>query len=171
MNTLTPGDASDHVWLDVRITPNNSLTNRVAWTLAGSVVPPGALICAATAWMGAWLVTPLVVLSILALAGMILWHARQLGLYEQRVCLTDASLLVETRRNTISPVERAELSPHWLRVDRVNDTGRACDSLVLRAGLKKLEIGSVLSPPERASLADAIDAALRTRRTRQSLAA
>ena len=171
MTMSTPGNAYDHVWLDVCITPNNSLTNRVAGTLAASVILPGGLICAATAWMGAWLVTPLVVLSILSLAGLILWHGRQLGLYEQRVCLTDTALLVETRRNTASPVERAELSPHWLRVDRINDTGRACDSLILRAGLKKLEIGAVLSPPERISLANAIEAALRTRRTGQSLAA
>lgn len=171
MTANVPGGASETIWLDIRITPNISLNNRVALTLAGSLFLPGAMICAATAWMGAWLVTPLVILSVTVLAVLIIWHARQLCLYEQRVCLTDTVLCVETRERSEMPVQRSELSPHWARVDRVNDTGRACDSVLLRAGPRRVEIGAVLSPPERASLADAIEAALRTRRRQQSLAA
>jgi uncharacterized membrane protein len=171
MNASASGDASENIWLDIRITPNISLNNRVAMTLAGSLFLPGAMICAATAWMGAWLVTPLVFLSVAVLAVLIVWHARQLSLYEQRVCLTDTVLRVETRERSEMPVQKSELSPHWLRVDRINDTGRSCDSILLRAGPRRVEIGSVLSPPERASLADAIEAALQTRRRKQSLAA
>lgn len=168
-----PGAGEDvgRIWLDAVITPNVSLNNRVALILAASLILPGSLICLATAWMGAWLVTPLVFLSEIALGAMILWHARSLGQYRQRVCLTDTSIFVETRERAADAVTRSDLSPHWLRIDRVNDTGRGCDSLLLRAGPRRLEIGSVLSPPERASLADAIEAALQNRRCGQSLAA
>lgn len=165
------GEDDGRVWLDAVITPNVSLNNRVALTLAASLILPGSLICLATAWMGAWLVTPLVFLSEVGLGVMILWHARSLGQYRQRVCLTDTFLLVETRTRAGQPAERAELPPHWLRVDRVNDTGRGCDALILRAGPQHADIGAVLSPPERSSLADAIETALRNRRRGQSLAA
>ena len=165
------GDDDGRVWLDAVITPNVSLNNRVSLTLAALLILPGSLICLATTWMGAWLVTPLVFLSEVGLGVMILWHARSLGQYRQRVCLTDTFLLVETCTRVGQPIERAELPPHWLRVDRVNDTGRGCDALVLRAGTQHADIGSVLSPPERSSLADAIETALRNRRRGQSLAA
>nr|WP_321360383.1 DUF2244 domain-containing protein [uncultured Hyphomonas sp.] len=165
------GEENGRIWLDAVITPNISLNNRVALTLAASLILPGSLICLATAWMGAWMVTPLVFLSEVALGVMILWHARTLGQYRQRVCLTDTSILIETRSRVGQPVERAELRPHWLRVDRVNNTGKGCDALILRAGPQRTEIGSVLSPPERASLADAVEAALQNRRRGQSLAA
>ena len=168
---VDPGEEKGRIWLDVVVTPNVSLNNRVALILAASLILPGSMICAATAWMGAWLVTPLVFLSEIALGGLILWHARSLGQYRQRVCLTDTSIIVETRNRTADAVIRSKISPHWLRVDRVNDTGRGCDSLVLHAGPRHVEIGSVLSPPERASLADAIEAALQKRRRGQSLAA
>ncbi|MBD3770548.1 MAG: DUF2244 domain-containing protein [Rhodobacterales bacterium] len=171
MSRASSGEEAGHVWLDVFITPNVSLNNRVAFILAGSLVLPGAMICLATAWMGAWLVTPLVMLSEIALGGLILWHARSLGQYGQRVCLTDASLFVETRHRPADAIERSELSPHWLRVDRVNNTGQGCDALLLRSGPRQIEIGSVLSPPERTSLADAIEAAIQKRRSGQSLAA
>jgi uncharacterized membrane protein len=171
MNRLTAGEGNERIWLDAVITPNISLNNRVALTLAASLILPGSLICLATAWMGAWLVTPLVFLSELALGVMILWHARSLGQYRQRVCLTDTSIFVETRERAVDAVTRSDLSPHWLRIDRVNDTGRGCDSLLLRAGPRQVEVGSVLSPSERASLADAIEAALQNRRRGQSLAA
>ena len=171
MSRASSGEEAGHVWLDVFITPNVSLNNRVAFILAGSLVLPGAMICLATAWMGAWLVTPLVMLSEIALGGLILWHARSLGQYGQRVCLTDTSLFVETRHRPADAIERSELSPHWLRVDRVNNTGQGCDALLLRSGPRQIEIGSVLSPPERTSLADAIEAAIQKRRSGQSLAA
>jgi uncharacterized membrane protein len=171
ISRLTAGEDNERIWLDAVITPNVSLNNRVALTLAASLILPGSLICLATAWMGAWLVTPLVFLSELALGVMILWHARSLGQYRQRVCLTDTSIFVETRERAVDAVTRSDLSPHWLRIDRVNDTGRGCDSLLLRAGPRQVEVGSVLSPSERASLADAIEAALQNRRRGQSLAA
>jgi uncharacterized membrane protein len=171
ISRLTAGEDNERIWLDAVITPNVSLNNRVALTLAASLILPGSLICLATAWMGAWLVTPLVFLSELALGVMILWHARSLGQYRQRVCLTDTSVFVETRERAVDAVTRSDLSPHWLRIDRVNDTGRGCDSLLLRAGPRHVEVGSVLSPSERASLADAIEAALQNRRRGQSLAA
>jgi uncharacterized membrane protein len=171
ISRLTAGEDNERIWLDAVITPNVSLNNRVALTLAASLILPGSLICLATAWMGAWLVTPLVFLSELALGVMILWHARSLGQYRQRVCLTDTSVFVETRERAVDAVTRSDLSPHWLRIDRVNDTGRGCDSLLLRAGPRQVEVGSVLSPSERASLADAIEAALQNRRRGQSLAA
>lgn len=167
----TAGEENGRIWLDVFITPNVSLNNRVALILAASLILPGSLICLATAWMGAWMVTPLVFLSEIALGAMILWHARSLGQYRQRVCLTDTSIFVETRTRAADAAARSEFSPHWLRLERVNDTGRECESLLLRAGPRHLEIGSVLSPPERASLADAIEAALQNRRRGQSLAA
>ena len=168
---LSAGEDDGRIWLDAVITPNVSLNNRVALILAASLILPGSLICLATAWMGAWMVTPLVFLSEVTLGVMILWHARSLGQYRQRVCLTDTSLTVETRNRSADAVTRSVLPPHWLRRDRVNDTGRGCDSLLLRAGPRHLEVGSVLSPPERASLADAIEAALQNRRRGQSLAA
>jgi uncharacterized membrane protein len=171
ISRLTAGEDNERIWLDAVITPNVSLNNRVALTLAASLILPGSLICLATAWMGALLVTPLVFLSELALGVMILWHARSLGQYRQRVCLTDTSIFVETRERAVDAVTRSDLSPHWLRIDRVNDTGRGCDSLLLRAGPRQVEVGSVLSPSERASLADAIEAALQNRRRGQSLAA
>ena len=171
ISSSSAGEETGHIWLDVFITPNVSLNNQVAFILAGSLVLPGAMICLATAWMGAWLVTPLVMLSEIALGGLILWHARSLGQYGQRVCLTDTSLFVETRNRPADAIARSELSPHWLRVDRVNNTGQGCDALLLRSGPRQIEIGTVLSPPERASLADAIETAIQKRRSGQSLAA
>ena len=171
IHRLNAGDDTGRIWLDAVITPNVSLNNRVALMLAASLIVPGSLICLATAWMGAWMVTPLVFLSEIALGAMILWHARTLGQYRQRIRLTDTSLFVETRIRNADAVTRSELSPHWLRIERVNNTGRACDAVLLRAGPRHVEVGSVLSPPERASLADAIEAALLNRRRGQSLAA
>jgi uncharacterized membrane protein len=171
INRPSAGEDYERIWLDAVITPNVSLNNWVALTLAASLILPGSLICLATAWMGAWMVTPLVFLSELALGVMILWHARSLGQYRQRICLTDTSLFVETRNRDAEAVTRSDLSPHWLRIDRVNDTGRGCDAVLLRAGPRHVDVGSVLSPPERASLADAIEAALQNRRRGQSLAA
>ncbi|KCZ46946.1 DUF2244 domain-containing protein [Hyphomonas sp. CY54-11-8] len=171
MTRLTAGQDNERIWLDAVITPNVSLNNRVALTLAASLILPGSLICLATAWMGAWMVTPLVFLSEVALGVMILWHARSLGQYRQRVCLTDTALFVETRSRDAEAVIRSDLSPHWLRIDRVNDTGCGCDAVRLRAGPRHVDVGTVLSPPERASLADAIEAALQNRRRGQSLAA
>jgi hypothetical protein len=105
ISRLTAGEDNERIWLDAVITPNVSLNNRVALTLAASLILPGSLICLATAWMGAWLVTPLVFLSELALGVMILWHARSLGQYRQRVCLTDTSVFVETRERAVDAVD------------------------------------------------------------------
>ena len=168
---LTVGEDNGRIWLDAVITPNVSLNNRVALTLAASLILPGSLICLATAWMGAWLVTPLVFLSEVALGAMILWHAQTLSQYRQRICLTDTSLIVETRIRNADDVTRSEIPPHWLCINRVNNTGHACDAVLLRAGARHVEVGSVLSPPERASLAVSIEAALQNRRRGQSLAA
>ncbi|MCA8892145.1 DUF2244 domain-containing protein [Hyphomonas sp.] len=171
IHRLTPGEDNGRIWLDAVITPNVSLNNRVALTLAASLILPGSLICLATAWMGAWMVTPLVFLSEVALGAMILWHAQTLSQYRQRICLTDKTLIVETRNRNAVAVTRSEIPPHWLCINRVNNTDRACDAVLLRAGTRHVEVGSVLSPPERASLADAIEAALQNRRRGQSLAA
>lgn len=164
-------EASGPVWFDVSVTPNLSLTRDSACILLACLTLGGAMIGTITAALGAWPVAVFMLISMLVFAGCLFWHAHKLTLYEQRICLTEKALLIETRTRPHKVHFRARLSPDWLKIERRNADDKGCEAIVLRAGSKKLEIGAVLSPPERASLADAIEAALRNRRSMQSLAA
>ncbi len=151
------------VWMDARIRPNIALTGTGAATFSILIAIPSILIGLIMALQGAWIATLFVSATSSLLMLVMMHHSATLIAYEERVLLTDAALVVETSVKKGKPPVRRRISPHWLQVERRDEEDGGCGTLVLRSRQKSYVIASVLSPPERAAFADALEAGLRQR--------
>lgn len=150
------GDGGDEVLLDVVVTPHRSLSPRgftLLMILIGAVsFITGTLFVIAGAWP---------VMGFLGLDVALIWLAFRLNYRGARarehLFLTRRSLTVR-RFDARGRETTLTLQPYWLRVELDGaDQGAA---LRLASHGRAHVIGACLSPPERASLAEALRAAL-----------
>ena len=171
MSAHAPGPDSGPVWFDVSVSPNLSLTRDAACIMFACLSIAVGLIGAITASFGAWPVAMAMLVSLVAFMTCLSWHAYRLTRYEQRICLTEKALIIETRSDPDKVRFRVRLSPDWLKVERRNADEAGCEAVLLHSGRRVYEIASVLSPSERSGLADALETALRQRRSAPLIAA
>jgi uncharacterized membrane protein len=92
----------------------------------------------------------------------LLRHDARLSSVEERLVLTDDRLLIFTSSDDSGP--SSALDPAWLRLERRRHPAVGLERLTLISRGRRAVVASVLSPAERADLADALDAALLRRR-------
>jgi uncharacterized membrane protein len=163
MNRETTAHSNETVWMDARIRPNIALSGTGAATFSTLMALPSIIVGLVLALQGAWIATLFVCVTSISLMLIMMHHAATLSAYEERVLLTDAALVVETSVKKGKPPVRRRISPHWLKLERRNEEGGGCGSLVLWSREKPYVVASVLSPLERAAFADALEAGLRLR--------
>lgn len=152
-------DRSDAPLLDLDLWPNRSLTvpgrKRVLWLMAaGFSVPLLPLTLTPVVWI------PLAFCA--AVLGA-LWYALRRntadGRLVERVTLWPDELRV-VRTEPTGQVRRWRADPYWVRLT-LHEEGRPENYLTLKGGGREIELGAFLSPEERLSLAERLEAAIR----------
>ena len=159
-------DATDsRVWFDASITPNVSLSATGLALVFASVSLLGLAMSALLISMRAWPAALFTGVEIVALVLALRWSTRYLASQEERLVLTADSLTIESRKR--GEIFRKEsFEPAWIRLERISCEDFGCQAVYVTLRGKRCQIGEALSPPERASLADALERAI-SRRTRE----
>lgn len=143
---------------DVVLHPHRSLpqTGFVVLMIAVALV---SFISGLMFWrLGAWPVTGFFGLDLLLLYLAFRWNYRA-GRTVETVRLADGRLIV-SRMVPGRRIRQWEFEPAWARV-RVEGEGRHDRKVILSTRGRRLTLGAFLSPDERSSFAEALDAALR----------
>jgi uncharacterized membrane protein len=149
--TQTP-PANAALIMDAVLTPHRSLSLGAFKLMLAGVIAVNAVTALVFISQGAFPVAGFLGLDVLALWLAFRWNYRAARI-EERVRV-GAEQVTLTRRSVNGAEAHWVVSPLWARVDE--------DSLsvVIRAGGGAQRVGAFLSPPERASFARALDAAL-----------
>ncbi|HVZ91883.1 MAG TPA: DUF2244 domain-containing protein [Rhizomicrobium sp.] len=147
--------------LDVVLRPAPPLRPRALGAILGAVIAINSAFAICFLVRGAWPMLPFMGADIALLA----WAFRASTLAsrrEERVVLTRSLLRILVRPPKGRPSE-VRLNPYWVRVDLAERRGRS-SQLTLWSHGKGVGLGSFLAPPERASFAERLKAALRLAR-------
>jgi uncharacterized membrane protein len=157
--------ATPRVWFDASITPNVSLSATGLALVFTSVALLGVAMSVLLISIRAWPAALFTGVEIVALVLALSWSSRHLASQEERLVLTEDSLTIESRKR--GKVFRKEsFEPAWIRLERVSCETFGCQAVYVTLRGRRCVIGEALSPPERASLADALERAM-SRRTRE----
>lgn len=154
---------NNRIWFDACIRPNCAMSDRgLALVALGLFAPSltfGAVMLAARAWPASAFLGGEALLVCAALY----FSARRLKQQRERVLLTNDALTVESWDKGIL-LSRERVEPTWARVQRRMHPDFGCEALFVSVRGKAIRVADALSPPERAELADALEAALRRRK-------
>jgi uncharacterized membrane protein len=152
------------VWFDASIRPHISLSATGRAFVFASIALLGLAMSALLVSMRAWPAALFTGVEILALVLVLRWSSQHLASQEERLILTEESLIIESwRRGRIVQQERFE--PNWIRLERVSCESFGCQAVYVSQRGRRCQIGGALSPPERDSLADALESAMSRRRS------
>ena len=152
------GDVSEPVFFDAVLQPNPPLSARAQFAVLSLVAAVNFALGIVFMLRGAWPIAPFLGADVVLLAWAFRASRRAAGRSE-RVTLTPSELRIAKRPVRGCPSETA-LNPYWVRVVLEDDVLPA-QRLTLWSHGKATELGSFLAPDDRASLADALKAALR----------
>ncbi len=139
--------------------PPCSLSQRGLFLFALLLVPAAGVPAVLFALLGAWPVMGFVGAEIAFVLGLLATHRRWSGRAIETVLLTGDALVVR-RADGRGGQEEAALDPYWARVALEERPGQV-PGLYLTGRGARVEVGRFLSEPERRSLAEALDGALR----------
>jgi uncharacterized membrane protein len=159
---------SANVLFDAVIEPNPPLRPRALFAVIAAVAAVSFAAGVLFVMHGAWPVTPFFGADVLLLYWAFVL-VRERARHRERILLTADRLVVERMRPGL-PALRHELNPYWLRVEH-DDPERTGAPLALVSQGKRVIVGAFLGADERASLADALRAALRQARAAPSSSA
>jgi uncharacterized membrane protein len=151
------------VWFDAHIKPNAALSARGFALVGLAILAPSVLFGGLLSFMGAWPATVFLGAEALLALVALFWCAKRLRDQGERVVLTDDALIIESW-DEARVVDRTCFEPSWLRVERRVDPNFGCEAVIIRSRQDHVRIGQALSPPERDSLASALEHALRQRK-------
>lgn len=143
---------------DLEMRPSRSLDRRSFWLMIAGVSLIFLLMGVRFLMLGAWPILPFMLADIALLA----WAMRasyRSGRASEHLRL-DSEGLEFIRIAAHGQARRTRLEP-WLARVELEELGEAENRLWLRAGDRRLRLGSFLSPAERAAIADVIDDGLR----------
>ena len=147
---------------DATLRPHRSLTPLSFWMILGAFGAVSFGVGTLFLIQGAWPVFGFYGLDVALLFWAFRASSRGAKLFE-RLELTPESLTVR-RVNPKGQETRWEFQPYWLKLD-LEELAGGGNRLTLRSHGRVLEIGAFLAPDEKAGLAEALGAALRTART------
>lgn len=155
--------ANEHVWFDVRVTPNRAMSQRGLALIGIALLAPaslfGVVMFALKAWPATLFLGGEAGLAVVALY----WCAKRLAEQQERIVLTDAALVIEAWDQG-RPVSYERIEPTWARVERCVHADFGCQAVFVRTREKRVLIAQALSPAERADFADALEYALNRRK-------
>jgi len=154
----------ERVWLDACVRPNVSMSDRGLVVLTASISVSVTISATVLALGGAWPASLFAGGEGLAVLAFVIWHAQRLRQQEQRVVLTDTVLIVAYRARVGAPPRINELDPAWVRVERRREKVGECTAAFVCLRDRRVPFGEALTPGERESLANALEAALNERR-------
>ena len=152
------GDSSEPVFFDAVLYPNPPLSARAQSAILALVAIVNFALGTVFMLRGAWPIAPFLGADVALLA----WAfraSRKAADRSERVTLTPSELRIARKPVQGLPSETA-LNPYWVRVVLEDDVLPA-QRLTLWSHGRPTELGSFLAPDDRASLADALKAALR----------
>lgn len=152
------GQASEPVFFDAVLYPNPPLSARAQFAILALVAGVNFALGIVFMLHGAWPIAPFMGADVALLAWAFRASRRAAGRSE-RVTLTPSELRIARRPVRGRPSETA-LNPYWVKVVLEDDVVPA-QKLTLWSHGRATELGSFLAPDDRASLADALKAALR----------
>lgn len=159
---LNAGEPQGRRWFDASLTPSRSLKRIHLLVLCGLLIAPSILLGALLLRSGFGPYSGLVVIEAVIVLAILLWHDVRLSSVEERIILTDDRLLIFTSSDTSGP--SSTLDAAWIRLERQRHPAVGLESLTLISRGRRAVVASVLSPAERADLADALDTAVQRRR-------
>jgi len=143
-------------------TPHQSGTPAGLRVIAGVVVA-GSAVLAVLFWsLGAWPVAGFMGAEVVLVLFLLSAHRRWLRQIGERITLANGRVSVE-RTDRKARRQRVEFDAYWAQVSLLPRHGRASELRVAARG-RSTEVGSFLSEPEKADLADALTRALRNYR-------
>lgn len=154
---------SARVWFDARVTPNIAMSRRSLALVGAALLAPALFFGVVVLALNAWPVT--IFLGAEAALAVVALYSCAKRLSEQWECvqLTDDALVVESwDQGRVVAAER--IDPTWAHVERRVDRDFGCLAVFVRVRRRYTRIASVLSPPERAAFADALETALHQRK-------
>ena len=151
-------EAREPVFFDAVLRPNPPMSARALFGVLTLVAGINFVLGIGFVLHGAWPIAPFMGADVAFLAWA--FHAsRRAARRSEHVTLTPSQLRVVRKPVRGNPSETA-LNPYWVRVDLEDDVEPA-PKLTLWSHGRATELGAFLAPGDRASLADALKAALR----------
>jgi uncharacterized membrane protein len=148
----SPPNAPGAWLMDAVLTPHRSLSPSAFKLMLAAVIAVNLAVSVYFIAQGAFPVAGFMGLDVLALWLAFRWNYRA-GRIEERVRVAPEQICL-TRRSVRGEETHWVVNPLWARVD--SDEA----SVLIRAGGAAQRVGAFLSPPERATFAKALDAAL-----------
>jgi uncharacterized membrane protein len=154
-------DATARLYLDAVVAPTRSLPKTGLWVLLGVVIALNLVVGTGFVLMGAAPVPIFLGLDVLGI-GLGFWVSNRQARSHERVQVTadHVKVLREGRAGT----QTVWSSPTAFTRVRLEETGRYGAQVRLLLSGKRLTIGRMLGPRERADLAEAVDRAIRSAR-------
>ena len=149
---------SEPVFFDAVLRPNPPMSPRALLVILIVVALANFILGMAFVLRGAWPIMPFMGADVLLLAWAFRASRRAAARFEH-VTLTPSELRIARYPGRGQPSEIA-LNPYWLRVTLEDDV-RPAKRLVLSSHGKSVQLGAFLAPADRASLSEALKAALR----------
>lgn len=146
---------------EARLSEHRSLDARGGWIVAGMLGGLGLVAAIGFAAIGAWPVAGFAGVEVLLAVALLLAHRRRVR--TEAVRLTPSALTIE-QGGRGGRGRLVRLRPDWLRVRVVERAGTAPLVLLTERGAG-VEVGNVLSEPERRAFAGALDHALHRMRS------
>lgn len=163
-------DNADKVWFDAQIRPNSAMSERGLALVALGLLAPSVSFGIVMILIKAWPATVFLGGEAFLACGALYLCAKRLKEQSERLLLTNDALTVEAWDKGVL-LSREQLEPTWARVDRRIHPDFGCEAVFVRARGRSIPVAQALSPPERASLADALENALIKRKRGFALAA
>ena len=152
---------AEPVFFDAVLRPNPPMSPHALLVILIAVAAANFILGVAFMLRGAWPIMPFMGADVALLA----WAfraSRRAARRSEHVTLTPSELRVARHPVRGEPTEIA-LNPYWVRVTLEDDV-RPARRLTLTSHGKSVQLGAFLAPAERASLAEALKAALRAAR-------
>jgi len=161
MNTPQAQSLAEPVFFDVVLRPNPPLGPRALLLILIAVGAINFAFGISFMLRGAWPIAPFMGADVALLA----WafrSSRRAAARREHVTLTSSELRV-ARHPVRGAITEIALNPYWMRVSLEDDVQPA-RKLTLSSHGKSIQLGAFLAPQDRASLAEALKAALRAAR-------
>lgn len=156
-----PNGVSDPVFFDAVLRPNPPLGTRALLAILAVVAIINFAFGVSFMLHGAWPIAPFMGADV-ALLGWAFWTSRKVARQSEQLTLRSSELRI-ARDSAAGKHSEVTFNPYWVRVD-LRDGSPAERRLMLCSHGRSVQVGSFLAPQDQASLADALNIALRMAR-------